>query len=99
MRAMTFGGTIPGPMMVVHEGDYIELTIVNPCTNDQVHNIDFHASTGAMCGGEITMVAPGLAVTMRFKADGGGTVVYHCVPGGAITPGMMVIGMKGSLMV
>ena len=53
LRAMTFGGTIPGPMMVVHEGDYIELTIVNPSTNEQVHNIDFHASTGAMGGGEI----------------------------------------------
>ena len=26
---MTFGGTIPGPMMVVHEGDYVELTLVN----------------------------------------------------------------------
>src|SRR5690554_3372282 len=41
MRAMTFGGTIPKPMMVVHEGDYIELTIVNPTTSEQVHNIDF----------------------------------------------------------
>lgn len=99
MRAMTFGGTIPGPMMVVHEGDYIELTIVNPKTNEQVHNIDFHASTGAMGGGDITMVAPGEEVTMRFKADRAGTFVYHCAPGGAMTPWHMVNGMNGAIMV
>ncbi len=99
LRAMTFGGTIPGPMMVVHEGDYIELTIVNPSTNEQVHNIDFHASTGAMGGGEITMVAPGQEVTMRFKADRAGTFVYHCAPGGAMTPWHMVNGMNGAIMV
>lgn len=99
LRAMTFGGTIPGPMMVVHEGDYIELTIVNPSTNEQVHNIDFHASTGAMGGGDITMVAPGQEVTMRFKADRAGTFVYHCAPGGAMTPWHMVNGMNGAIMV
>ena len=99
LRAMTFGGTIPGPMMVVHEGDYIELTIVNPSTNEQVHNIDFHASTGAMGGGDITMVAPGEEVTMRFKADRAGTFVYHCAPGGAMTPWHMVNGMNGAIMV
>lgn len=99
MRAMTFGGTIPGPMMVVHEGDYIELTLVNPSTNEQVHNIDFHASTGAMGGGDITFIAPGQEVTMRFKADRAGVFVYHCAPGGAMTPWHMVNGMNGAIMV
>ena len=33
LQAMTFNGSIPGPMMVVHEGDYVELTLVNPHTN------------------------------------------------------------------
>ena len=28
--AMTFEGSVPGPMIVVHEGDYVELTLVNP---------------------------------------------------------------------
>jgi hypothetical protein len=28
--ASTFNGTVPGPLMVVHEGDYVELTLVNP---------------------------------------------------------------------
>ena len=33
MQAMTFDGSIPGPMMVVHEGDYVELMLVNPAEN------------------------------------------------------------------
>ena len=29
-QAMTFNGSMPGPLMVVHQGDYVELTLVNP---------------------------------------------------------------------
>ena len=29
LQGMTFNGSIPGPMMVVHEGDYVEVTLVN----------------------------------------------------------------------
>ena len=29
VNAMTFNGTVPGPLIVVHEGDYVELTLVN----------------------------------------------------------------------
>src|SRR5215471_1320126 len=32
LQAMTFNGSIPGPMMVVHQGDYVEVTLVNPAT-------------------------------------------------------------------
>ena len=31
--AGSIDGSIPGPMMVVHVGDYVELTLVNPETN------------------------------------------------------------------
>ncbi len=99
LRAMTFGGTIPGPMMVVHEGDYVELTLVNLATNEHVHNIDFHASTGAMGAGDISIVAPGQETTIRFKADRPGVFVYHCAPGGAMTPWHMTAGMNGAIMI
>ena len=39
-QAMTFNGSMPGPLMVVHEGDYVELTLVNPATNAQ-HRFPF----------------------------------------------------------
>ncbi|MCB0740185.1 MAG: multicopper oxidase domain-containing protein, partial [Chitinophagaceae bacterium] len=46
MWAFTFNGSVPGPMIVVHQNDFVELTLKNPATNTQMHNIDFHASTG-----------------------------------------------------
>jgi nitrite reductase (NO-forming) len=58
-QAMTFNGSMPGPMMVVHEGDYVETTLVNPATNSMPHNIDFHSATGALGGGALTLVNPG----------------------------------------
>jgi nitrite reductase (NO-forming) len=98
LRGMTFNGSIPGPMMVVHQGDYLELTLVNPETNEMTHNIDFHAATGALGGGALTHVNPGEQVTLRFKATRTGTFVYHCAPEGMI-PWHVVSGMSGTVMV
>lgn len=99
IHAMTFNGSVPGPLMVVHEGDYVELTLVNPASNSMMHNIDFHASTGALGGGELTHVKPGEQVKLRFKADRAGVFVYHCAPGGAMIPWHVVCGMNGAIMV
>jgi nitrite reductase (NO-forming) len=99
LNAMTYNGSIPGPLMVVHQGDYIELTLVNPDTNTLAHNIDFHAATGALGGGGLTLINPGEQVTLRFKATRTGTFVYHCAPGGAMIPWHVVSGMSGAVMV
>jgi len=74
LHAMTYDGSIPGPLMVVHQGDYVELTLINPETNAMPHNIDFHAATGALGGGALTLINPGERVTLRFKADRSGTL-------------------------
>lgn len=99
IHAMTFNGSVPGPLMVVHEGDQVELTLVNPASNSMMHNIDFHASTGALGGGELTHVQPGQQVKLRFKADRAGVFVYHCAPGGVMIPWHVVCGMNGAIMV
>jgi nitrite reductase (NO-forming) len=99
LHAMTYNGTIPGPLMVVHKDDYVELTLINPETNTLAHNIDFHAATGALGGGELTLVNPGEQVKLRFKATRTGTFVYHCAPGGAMIPWHVVSGMSGAIMV
>ena len=99
MHAMTYNGSIPAPMMVVHEGDYIELTLVNPATNSMAHNIDFHAATGALGGAELTLVNPGEQTVLRFKATRAGVFVYHCAPGGPMIPWHVVSGMSGVVMV
>jgi nitrite reductase (NO-forming) len=98
LQAMTYNGSIPAPMMVVHEGDYVELTLVNPETNEMPHNIDLHAATGALGGAALTEVNPGEQATLRFKATRAGTFVYHCAPAGMIA-WHVVAGMSGTLMV
>ena len=99
VQAMTFGGSNPGPMMVVHQNDYVELTLVNPASNSMEHNIDLHAVTGALGGAGLTHVQPGESATIRFKATKIGTFVYHCAPGGAMIPYHVVMGMSGVIMV
>jgi nitrite reductase (NO-forming) len=97
--ALTFNGSVPGPMIVVHQNDYVQLTLVNPSTNTLAHNIDFHAATGAMGGGELSLVNPGEQVTIRFKATKSGVFVYHCAPGGVMVPLHVTSGMNGAIMV
>ena len=97
--AFTYNGTVPGPMIVVHQGDFVELTLKNPATNTMTHNIDFHAATGAMGGGAISLVNPGEQVTFRFRCIRAGVFVYHCAPGGAMVPIHVTSGMNGAIMV
>src|SRR5262247_4558865 len=98
-QAMTFNGTMPGPLMVVHEGDYVEVTLVNPATNTMPHNIDFHSATGALGGGDLTLIGPGEQVMLRWKATRTGVFVYHCIPGGPMVPWHIASGMSGAVMV
>lgn len=98
LQAMMFDGSMPGPTMVVHEGDYVELTLINPAKNMMPHNIDFHAATGALGGAQLTNVNPGEQAVLRFKADRPGTFVYHCAPEGSVA-WHVVAGMHGTIMV
>jgi nitrite reductase (NO-forming) len=115
INALTFQGSVPAPLIVVHEGDYVELTLVNPGAGDvsgesvegwegstvnvMSHNIDLHAATGALGGAGLTTVAPGQEATIRFKATRAGVFVYHCAPGGVMIPYHVVTGMNGAIMV
>jgi len=114
VNALTFQGSVPAPLIVVHQDDYVELTLVNPISkatydsagawegwerNIMSHNIDLHAVTGALGGAGLTLVAPGQEATIRFKATKPGVFVYHCAPGGAMIPYHVVAGMNGAIMV
>ncbi len=99
VQALTYNGSVPGPLMVVHQDDYVELTLINPETNTLQHNIDFHAATGALGGGGLTLINPGEQVVLRFRATRTGAFVYHCAPGGAMIPWHVVSGMNGAIMV
>lgn len=74
----TFGGTVPGPFIRVHEGDLVEVHLSNDPNNKMPHNIDFHAVNGPGGGGEATMTVPGHTSVFRFRALSSGLFVYHC---------------------
>ena len=105
---MAFNNSVPGPVPVVFQWDWVDLTLVNTTTdtirfgradNTLVHNIDFHASTGALGGGELTMIGPGQEVGLRWRAQKAGLFVYHCAPGGEMVPYHVVTGGNGAIMV
>lgn len=96
---LTFNGSVPAPIIVAHEGDYVQVTLVNPKTNRMMHNLDFHAATGYMGGGDLTEVAPGQEATIRFRVTKPGAFVYHCAPGGVMVPLHVASGMNGAILV
>ncbi len=97
--ALTFNGSIPAPLIVAHEGDYVEVTLKNPATNVMEHNIDLHAATGALGGAGVTTISPGEEAVLRFKATKTGVFLYHCAPEGSMTPYHVTHGMTGAIMI
>ena len=106
---MAFNNSVPGPAPVVFQWDWVNLTLVNgttdtinfqqPVENTLLHNVDFHASTGALGGGGLTKVAPGEEVGLLWRAEKAGFFVYHCAPGGQMVPYHVVTGGNGALLV
>lgn len=74
----TFGGTVPGPMLRVREGDTVEFTLTNAEGSTHPHSIDLHAVTGPGGGAKATQTPPGGSTSFRFKAINQGIFVYHC---------------------
>ena len=104
---MAFNNSVPGPVPVVFQWDWVDLTLVNGTTqaldftqgeveNMLLHNVDFHASTGALGGGGLTNVEPGEEVGLRWRATKSGLFVYHCAPGGEMVPYHVVTGGNGT---
>ena len=93
----TFGGTVPGPMIRVREGDNVEFNLSNHPSSKLPHNIDLHAVTGPGGGAAASNTAPGRTSTFKFKAINPGLYIYHC----ATAPvGMHVAnGMYGLILV
>ena len=96
-HALCFGGSIPGPCITAREGDWVELTMDNKTSAmlEFTHNIDFHASTGALGGGMMTKAAAGEVVVLRWRAMKSGSFLYHCAPGGHDIAFHMNTGMGG----
>ena len=98
-QAMTFNGSMPGPMMVVHEGDYVEVTLVNPDTNTMPHNIDFHSATGALGRRRADPCQSRRAGGAALEGDAHRHVRLSLRAGRPMIPWHVVSGMHGTVMV
>ena len=78
-KAFTFNGTVPGPLLLVEEGDKVEISVRNEDTI--THGLSIHAAntqTSLVVG----MLPPAETKTLTFTADFPGVFMYHCAPGG-----------------
>ena len=64
----TFGGTVPGPMLRVRQGDTVEIRLTNRKDSHLMHSIDLHAVTGPGGGAAVTQVMPGETGAFEWKA-------------------------------
>jgi nitrite reductase (NO-forming) len=74
----TFGGSVPGPMLRVREGDTVQIRLINQATAHNMHSIDLHAVTGPGGGAAVTQVVSGERGVFEWKALNPGLYVYHC---------------------
>ena len=73
----TFGGTIPGPVVRVKEGDVVNFKLINPKSNKQSHSMDFHAAQVDVLD-EFGEIKPGKSKKFTFEAKYPGVFMYHC---------------------
>lgn len=74
-KAMTYNGTIPGPAIVVNQGDIFQITLYNK--GDLVHSLDLHGIEGPSHA-LISAIKPGENSTLTAKAEYPGVFMYHC---------------------
>jgi nitrite reductase (NO-forming) len=74
-KAWTFGGTVPGPILHVRQGQTVQVTLTNHGT--MPHSIDFHAAQVAP-NVDFRDVNPGQSESFSFVATTPGIFLYHC---------------------
>jgi nitrite reductase (NO-forming) len=72
----TFGGTVPGPVIRVRQGDLVRINLVNQAEG-MPHSIDFHASRIPM-DHAMKSIAPGDSLQFEFEATMAGVFMVHC---------------------
>jgi nitrite reductase (NO-forming) len=93
-QAWTFGGTVPGPVMALNEGDEVQFSITNKSASP--HSIDFHAALTPPSKNYIA-IAPQATHKFNWKAQYPGCFMYHC--GTPYVLHHMAMGMYGATIV
>ncbi|CAM5537939.1 multicopper oxidase domain-containing protein [Eoetvoesiella caeni] len=74
-QAWPFGGTVPGPIVHVKQGQMVNVVLTNKATMH--HSIDFH-SAFTPPNTSFADIMPGEKIEFSFEAKVPGTFVYHC---------------------
>ena len=93
-EAWTFGGTVPGPVIRLTQGDTVDFTLVNRAP--MPHSLDFHAAEIAPSRAYLNL-APNDSLHYRFVARVPGAFMYHC--GTAPVAMHIANGMYGAVIV
>jgi nitrite reductase (NO-forming) len=92
--AWTFGGTVPGPVVHVKQGDTVKFVLTNRGT--MPHSIDFHAAQ-VPPNMDYIDVKPNARFAFDWKADYPGVFMYHC--GSPLVIAHLASGMYGAIVV
>ncbi|MBV8245163.1 MAG: multicopper oxidase domain-containing protein [Candidatus Eremiobacteraeota bacterium] len=99
VMANTYNGVVPGPVIVVDQGDEVVIDYHNDgAVADSIHLHGIHdipVSMDGVAGISQPLVAPGETFTYRFKADQPGTFIYHTHDNEA----MLNSGLYGAILV
>ncbi|HMP74418.1 MAG TPA: multicopper oxidase domain-containing protein, partial [Kiritimatiellia bacterium] len=89
-------GQVPGPTLIVDEGDIVEINVRNEGTVP--HGASIHAAY-TQTSKYLGSIAPGQTKTLRFLASYPGVYLYHCAPGGHAIPMHVLAGQYGMMVV
>lgn len=92
----TVNDTIPGPTLVMYEGEVVKITVDNK--GEVPHGVSLHAvytQTSKYLG----QIAAGESKSHTFRANHPGVYMYHCAPGGHAIPMHTLLGQYGMMVV
>jgi nitrite reductase (NO-forming) len=95
-HGFTTDGKIPGPTVIVDEGDIVEFTIVNK--GNIPHGASIHAAY-TQTSKYLGKINPDDSATIVFRATLPGVYMYHCAPGGHAIPMHIIFGQYGMMVV
>lgn len=89
-------GTIPGPTIIVDEGDIVEFNVINNGTIP--HGASIHAAY-TQTSKYLGKINPGESRRVVFRVTQPGVYLYHCAPGGHAIPMHVLFGQYGMMVV
>ena len=95
-KGFTIDKKIPGPTVIVEEGDIVSFTVVNE--GNITHGASIHA-VYSQTSKYLGKIAPGDSATVVFQANSPGVYMYHCAPGGHAIPMHIIFGQYGMIVV